>query len=196
MQSDTLDLDTGEPQRQKGVPAQSLRSLVQITLQVTAGFLWSLCGPPPQAVLPTEGPSTRRCTPKPKEWTEVAVCRGCVWCLNWGILTSAHEVPWGERQLRDSGDERREQMGGWCGNLRTLNILNGNLAFWAITKLHLSKKDDSVFFFWPCHVACGISAPQSGIEPCLLQWEHGIFPPGKSQKIFSLTVCFQKLFHF
>ena len=185
MQSDTLDLDTGEPQRQKGVPAQSLRSLVQITLQVTAGFLWSLCGPPPQAVLPTEGPSTRRCTPKPKEWTEVAVCRGCVWCLNWGILTSAHEVPWGERQLRDSGDERREQMGGWCGNLRTLNILNGNLAFWAITKLHLSKKDDSVFFF-SGHATwhAGSQLPSQGLNHASCSGSMESFPQGSPRKYF------------
>ena len=162
---------------------------------------WSLYGPLRQAVLPTEGPSTRRCTPKPKEWTKVAVCRGCV-CAWTGA--SSH-VPMRFPEVRDSSGtvetKGREQMGGWCGNAGSLKILNGNLAFWAIMKVHLSKKDDNFFFFffWPCHVAHGILVPQSGTEPCLLHWKHGVLTtesPGKSQKIFSLTVCFQKLFNF
>ena len=39
------------------------------------------------------------------------------------------------------------------------------------------------FFFWPCHVVCGILVPWPGIEPGPQQWKHWVLttgPPGNS----------------
>lgn len=116
--------------------------------------LHDLYGPLPQAVFPMVGPSTGACTPRPKGWTKVAVCRACGWCLNWGILTRASEGPWSNRQLEIKG---REQAGGWYENLRSQN----------------SK--------W---------------KPGLPGHYESTFVKEGWQNMFSLTVCFQKLFNF
>ena len=42
------------------------------------------------------------------------------------------------------------------------------------------------FFFWPCHLTCGILVPQPGIEPRPRQWERRVLttgPPGNSPHI-------------
>ena len=35
-----------------------------------------------------------------------------------------------------------------------------------------------LFFFWPHHVACGISFPQPGIEPVRPELRHRVLTPG------------------
>ena len=40
-----------------------------------------------------------------------------------------------------------------------------------------------IYFFWPCHTACGILVPQPWIEPGPRQWKHRVLttgPPGNS----------------
>ena len=36
------------------------------------------------------------------------------------------------------------------------------------------------FFFWPCHMACGILVPQPGIKARSWQWKHLVLPTGPS----------------
>lgn len=55
------------------------------------------------------------------------------------------------------------------------------------------KKVCFFFFFLPWHTACGILAPQSGVNLYPLYWKHEVLtnePPGKSPSLFSIQAHF------
>ena len=55
-------------------------------------------------------------------------------------------------------------------------------------------KLSSLFFFWPCYVACGILVPRPGIEPRLWQWQHRVLSTGLPGN--SLSSLFKFFFLF
>ena len=59
-----------------------------------------------------------------------------------------------------------------------------NQFLYCFKDLHTVFEIRIIFFFFPCHMACGILVPQQGIEP--LHWKHTVLttgPPGKSPEI-------------
>ena len=55
----------------------------------------------------------------------------------------------------------------------------GETSWW--TLVFKNKLFLGFFFFWLCHMPCGISVPPLGIEPLPLQWKHRLnhWTPGK-----------------
>ena len=45
-------------------------------------------------------------------------------------------------------------------------------------------------FFWPYCMACRISVPQPGINPCLLKWKHRVLTTGLPGKSLQLQFIF------
>ena len=72
----------------------------------------------------------------------------------------------------------------WCYLLVSVYVCVCALMIWWYLGLpitHFVFPGIFSFFFWPCHMACGILVPQPGIDPRSWQWKHLVLPTGPSE---------------